>query len=156
MKILSNNLWKKHPWNQGNLVEEVSTKFLAKICDFDTPDITDDLDNQNKNQEEVFSNIEKHGMRDPLLIVISQKHKTIRLESGNHRIRVALERGYTHLPVATLIIEEKLLKEGNGLHTFCASELVDFSKLIPNPYPYQMKLYDISLNAEAKKVIFNQ
>lgn len=155
MKILNNKLWEKHPWNHGNQVEEISLNFLKQIANFDTPDITDDIDNQHKHQEEVFANIEKYGMRDPLLIVISKKHKTIRLESGNHRIRVALKRGYTHLPVATLIIDEKLLNEGNGLHVFSASKFIDFNKLIPNPYPYQMKLSDIALNPDARQVMFS-
>ncbi|AKO77480.1 hypothetical protein EN12_20115 [Vibrio cholerae] len=48
------------------------------------------------------------------------------------------------------------MKEGNGLHSFCASDLVDFRKLIPNPYPYQIKLYDILLVLEAKEVIFKE
>ncbi|OXX42520.1 hypothetical protein B9J93_17605 [Vibrio sp. V17_P4S1T151] len=48
------------------------------------------------------------------------------------------------------------MKEGNGLHTFCASYLVDFRKLIPNPYPHQMKLCDKLLVLEAKEVIFKE
>ncbi len=154
MKTLKNKRWQKHPWNKANQVEEVSVQFLKSIANPEATEITDDLDGSHKHQSEIFTSIESQGMRDPLLVVISQKHQTIRLEAGNHRIKVAIERGYTHLPIATLIIDEKLLREGNGHHTFDARELIDFSKLVPNPYPYQMTLANIALDHNAREKIF--
>lgn len=143
MKKLISTKWLEHPWSKTGMVEEVSVKFLKQICNPNTKPFTEDLDGYIKEQSIIFNNIEKEGMRDPLLVVISLTHKTIRLEAGNHRIDEAIKRGYTHLPVATLIIEEHYLKEGNGIHYYPAEEIVHFEKLIPNPYPYQMKLSDI-------------
>ncbi len=143
MKKLVSNTWMEHPWSKTGMVEEVSTSFLKKIRNPDAKPFTDDLDGYIKEQSVIFDNIEKQGMRDPLLIVISLKHKTIRLEAGNHRIDEAIKRGYTHLPVATLIIEEHYLKEGNGYHFFSAEDFLIYDKLTPNPYPYQMKLSDV-------------
>lgn len=134
----------EHPWSKTGMVEEISTQFLKKICNPDAKPFTDDLDGYIKAQSVIFDSIEKNGMRDPLLIVISLNHKTIRLEAGNHRIDEAISRGYTHLPVATLVIEDHYLKEGNGTHYFPAENIIDFDKLIPNPYPYQMKISSIS------------
>lgn len=143
MKKLSFTSWMNHPWSQTGMVEEISTSFLKQICNPDAKPFTDDLDGYIKEQSIIFDNIEKTGMRDPLLIVVSLKHKTIRLEAGNHRIDEAIKRGYTHLPVATLIIEEHYLKEGNGVHFFPAEDFLIYDKLVPNPYPYQMKLSEI-------------
>tara|TARA_Y100000588_G_scaffold112523_1_gene123386 strand:- start:34332 stop:34784 length:453 start_codon:yes stop_codon:yes gene_type:complete len=143
MKKLKLSNWMEHPWSQTGMVEEVSTQFLKEISNPEAKPFTDDLDGFIKEQSVVFDSIEENGMRDPLLIVISLKNKTIRLESGNHRIDEAIKREYTHLPVATLIIQEKLIYEGNGLQAIPAEDLVKFEDLAPNPYPYQMKLSKI-------------
>ena len=143
MKKLKLTNWMEHPWSKTGMVEEISTKFLKDICNPDSKPFTDDLDGEIKEQRVIFNNIEEKGMRDPLLIVISLKHKTIRLESGNHRILEAISKGYTHLPVATLIIQEKLIYEGNGVQAMEAVEMVNFDLLVPNPYPYQVKISEI-------------
>lgn len=152
MNTFKNKLWLQHPWSKTGMVEEISVGFLEAISNKHTETYTDDLDGFIKHQKDIFDSIEQNGMRDPLLIIISLKYHTIRLESGNHRINEAILRGYTHLPVATLIIEEKWHSEANGTHFFNAEGVVDFNKLIPNPYPYQMKLSDIILY---KELIFN-
>jgi len=132
VKILEKTRWKNHPWNLFNLVEEVDVDFLSSIKNPYATKETDDLVGKIHPQKVVFDEIIKNGMRDPLLIVISLKHKTIRLESGNHRVDEAKLNLYTHLPVATLIIDDKILKKGNGTHYFPAENLINFSKLIPN------------------------
>lgn len=124
------------------MVEEISLDFLKTILNNDAIPYTDDLNGFIKKQSIIFDEIESNGMRDPILIVISKKYKTIRLEAGNHRVPEAISRGYTHLPAATFIIEEKLLKEGNGVHCFCAKEIIDFEDLLETVYPYQQKLSD--------------
>lgn len=143
MKKLINNKWMEHPWARTGMVEEVCVDFLYQISNKDNQPYTDDLDGQIKPQSIIFKNIEKEGMRDPLLIVISRKHKTIRLESGNHRIHEARKKGYTHLPTATFIIDDILMNEGNGVHFFDATKLINFDKIINNPYPQQEKLSDL-------------
>lgn len=91
----------------------------------------------------MWENIKEEGLQEPLLIVIGYENKTIRLESGNHRIKTAIEDGYTHLPVAVQIIKDNLLNEGNGTHYTNAKEIVNWNKIIRCPYPYQVNPIDI-------------
>lgn len=142
MKLLKIESWLNHPWSLTGMVEQVSIKLLSEIKKLDSTSYTDDLDGYIKHQSFVFDNIEKNGMRDPLLIVISKKNNTIRLESGNHRINEAISRGYSHLPCATLVIDESILHEANGKHSYEASQYIDLEKLLLSPYPYQIKLSD--------------
>lgn len=146
MKKLKIKRWKDHPWNNNNQVEEIKISFIEKIRNKESLPTTDDIDGIIKSQSVVFDNIEKNGMRDPLLIVISSKYKTIRLEAGNHRIQEAKKRGYTHLPVAVLVIDEHYLKEGNGKHYYSAEDIVNFKDVLKIPYPYQIQLKSVIKN----------
>lgn len=100
--------------------------------------MTDLLTGEIVHQDLVWKNILEDGLQEPLLIVIGFDNKTIRLESGNHRIKTAIKDGYTHLPVAVIIIKDNLLNEGNGLHFTNASDLVNWDNIIRCPYPYQV------------------
>lgn len=77
-------------------------------------------------------------MLEPLLLVYSYKYSTLRLESGNHRIKVAIERKYTHLPCALLIIQDKWIHSLNGKHFF-PYENIFTENLIKSAYPYLLK-----------------
>ena len=55
-----------------------------------------------------------------------------------HRIKVAKDKGYTHLPAAFFVFKESVFNSLNGNHFFNAKEIVDFNKLIKCPYPYQV------------------
>lgn len=143
MKKMENLKWKEHPWSKTGMVEEIDIHFLKRIANPNNEPFTDDLNGVIKAQSIIFDQIEKEGMRDPLLIVISNEHKTIRLEAGNHRINEAISRGYTHLPVATLVIRDKMLYSENGVQVVCAKDLIDFDKVLKLPYPYQIKLSEL-------------
>ena len=136
MKLLRNPRWKSHPWTHHQSVCEVNIEFLISIANPNATQFTDLLDGSIVHQNTVFDDIEQHGMAEPLLIVISWQHNTIRLESGNHRIHVAHERGYTHLPCALMIIKERWLHSGNGEHTYSAHPLLDNRTFVACPYPY--------------------
>jgi hypothetical protein len=82
-------------------------------------------------------------MQEPLLIVIGYRNKTIRLESGNHRIKTAIEDGYTHLPCAVQVIQREFLEEGNGTHFYDAKDIIHWEKLVKCPYPYQINPLEI-------------
>ncbi|MGR5347335.1 hypothetical protein [Vibrio mediterranei] len=138
--------WLAHPWaDTTQKVVEIPIEILALMSNVEAKDCTDGLDGVVRHQEEVFDSIEKDGMRDPLLVVISMKYGGLqcRLEAGNHRWRVAKARGYTHLPVATLVITETYLNKGNGLHSFNGRGLIDDQRLLKQPYPYQVNLLNV-------------
>jgi hypothetical protein len=138
MKTLTNKRWKQHPWALNDLVLEMEVSFLKKIANLEATDHTDLLNGDIVHQDLVWNNIKEEGLQEPLLIIIGYDNKTIRLESGNHRITTAIADGYTHLPVAVQVIKRNLLEKGNGLHFFDAKDIVDWTKIIKCPYPYQI------------------
>lgn len=155
MKTLEKNTWKSHPWNIGRSVESLSVKFLLSISNPNRVNYTNDLEGNIKPERAVFADIEKNGMRDPLLIVVSRKHKTVRLEAGNHRVNVADKLSYTHLPCATLVIDDLFIHEGNGTHHYPADNLLNFDMLHPSPYPYHIKWSNIAKDTKARLIIFD-
>ena len=138
IKLLDSERWKKHPWAINGLVSNVGVDFLKKIANPKSTNFTDLLSGEIVHQDIVWKNIKEEGLQEPLLIVISYDHKTIRLESGNHRIKTAIKDGYTHLPIAILVIKDILLNEGNGTHYVDAKEIVNWNEIIKCPYPYQV------------------
>lgn len=74
-------------------------------------------------------------MAEPLLIVINLKNKTIRLESGNHRINTAVADGYSHLPATIQSINDNWLNLRNGSHFFDGAELIDWNIIAKCPCP---------------------
>lgn len=111
---------------------------MKSISNVRATDYTDLLTGEIVHQSLVWRDIKESGLQEPLLIVIGYDNKTIRLESGNHRIKTAIEDGYTHLPVAILVIKENILNRGNGTHFFDAIDLVKWDSLISSSYPYQV------------------
>lgn len=75
------------------MVEEIDTDFLYQISCKDNQPYTNLLNNDIVHQDKVWEDILKNGMLEPLLIRISLKTKEIRLESGNHRIKTAIQSG---------------------------------------------------------------
>ena len=146
MKLLKNKRWKQHPWSKTGYVHEVEIKFLSSIANPYSTNSTDLLNGEIVHQDKVWENIEKEGMQEPILVVIGYKNKTIRLEAGNHRIKTALKIGYTHLPAAFLVFSQNLYSERNGKHCFDAENIIDFSKLMNCPYPYQIDPKEIMNN----------
>lgn len=145
MKELTNNRWMFHPWNDNHKVELIPVSFLDLIRNKNNKPFTDDLDGNIIHEDEVWKDIELNGMFEPLIIRIGFKNKTIRLESGNHRIRSALKNGYTHLPVATFVANDAIAFPINGHHQFLCEDIIHFQNLIPSVYNYQILLSDFLL-----------
>ena len=130
------------------MVQQIDVQFLKKIANPEATNHTDLLNGDIVHQDLVWENIKEEGLQEPLLIVIGYDDKTIRLESGNHRIKTAIADGYTHLPVAIQIIKRSLLEKGNGFHFFDAKDIVRWEHIIRCPYPYQLEpklILDIKL-----------
>ena len=162
---------KNHPWN---IALETGfflfpTEALYKLSNPDASDCTDMGDGSGilHASSDVFDNILDEGMRDPFYILISynrDKESIIRLESGNHRVKEALDRGITHLPVLSFVQSYELYSPGNGLHKFPFDKnlLTAYYKTLgrnekyydPYPHPVDIKkllkdldiLYSASIN----------
>ncbi len=145
MKLLQNKRYEFHPWSEQGVVCHMPLDWLLTISNPNPTDSTDLLDGRIVHQDIVWRDIEKNGMLEPLLMVVSGKHRTIRLESGNHRIRTAIGSGYTHIPCSLTVIKEKVLCLGNGEHSFDAAELVDWVRVdsVGCPYPFQLNPIEI-------------
>lgn len=125
------------------MVFQIDVNFLKKIANPQATDHTDLLSGEIVHQDIVWENIKQEGLQEPLLIVIGYDNKTIRLESGNHRIKTAIQDGYTHLPAAVLVIKPSLINEGNGTHNTDAKDIVNWDNVIRCPYPYQVNPKDV-------------
>lgn len=117
-KILNNKKYEEHTWFKHGYVCQVPVEFLDRIRYKNSTDKTDMPDGRIMPQEKIFDSIEKDGMQEPLLIVLSPEKGTMRLESGNHRIKVAMDRGYTHLPCAFVLFNTGLFHSANGEHLY--------------------------------------
>lgn len=103
----------------------VPINFLSDIAYKNASDTTDlgDGSSIQYQQSEVWRGIKKNGMRDPFYVIIGRPNPndkslrpTIRLESGNHRIKEALKDRLTHLPCMILIQSYQVYHPGNGDH----------------------------------------
>tara|TARA_B100002019_G_C21254523_1_gene593068 strand:+ start:1588 stop:2058 length:471 start_codon:yes stop_codon:yes gene_type:complete len=142
IKTLDNDKWKVHPWNVANQIEQISTKFLKSIANPSSTDETDLLSGEIVHQDKVWEDIKKNGMVEPLHIRINPKTREVRLESGNHRIKTAINDGYTHLPCVVFITKKTIFNKGNGEHKFFIGNFLKYNELINCPYDYQIKLSD--------------
>lgn len=143
MKLLKNKKWKEHRLSKLGFVAEFPVELLDEIRYKKSTDHTDMPDGSIHHQNIVFDSIEKDGMEEPLVILISPTKKTIRLESGNHRIKVAIERGYTHLPCSLIIFEEGIIHEGNGDHLYPIDFNIVDKEVLEN---IERTIYPIYLN----------
>lgn len=143
IKLLIDNKWKNHPWNNNGMVFQLSTFFLDKYRNKKSTNFTDLYSGEILHERLVWNDIKKNGMIEPLLIIIGYKNKTIRLESGNHRIKLAIEDGITHLPTAIFISSDGIINIKNGDHLYDAKNIVNFESLIKCNYLYQVNPIDV-------------
>ena len=150
MRLLENKKCYEHHWTMSSKVCEVPVSFLSNIRHLKSTNVTDMPNGELKHQNIVFDNIEEFGMIEPLLIVTSPKNKTIRLESGNHRIKTAIERNYTHLPCAFVLYDKGFFHIGNGDHFYNIDEtIIDVETILK----FNKATYPIYINP--KKIIKN-
>jgi hypothetical protein len=117
-KTLKNKKWTNHRLAKQGYVAEFPVELLDAIRYQDSTEYTDLPNGDIHHQNIIFDSIENDGMEEPLVIVISPTNMTIRLESGNHIIKVAIDRGYTHLPCSLIIFEKGIIHKENGDHLY--------------------------------------
>jgi hypothetical protein len=98
----------------NNIVINIPIQLLKKIANPNPLPIFE-LQNKKKVSKEVlYQDIKKNGLKEPFFISIGIKSKTIRLESGNHRIQIL--KG--NVPCVFFISDFGIINTGNGLHLY--------------------------------------
>ncbi len=97
--------WKEHPLTKQGLVELVPTDWLYQYHGTDVTLLTEIKDGSVVTMEELWENIKREGLHDPVIIRIGIKNKKFRLEAGNHRIYVLHTYGILFTP-ATVQIQD--------------------------------------------------
>ena len=105
-------------FEKENLISCIDIDFLISIAN---PIETPSYELQNKERctrAELWQNILKEGLKEPFFITFSEKLQTIRLESGNHRVRIFKEMGIKKVLCVGILYDNGILFEGNGKHTY--------------------------------------
>ncbi len=80
-----------------------------------TPSPNDDLS--------LMMDIDKNGIKEPVIIGVGAFSRKIRLETGNHRIYLCPRMGMTHLPCIVRVWNYCAFNNGNGDHAFDCPEI---------------------------------
>lgn len=109
----------EHPL-MGGLVEFAPIDFLIEMSN---PQFKTETDTglwhspERLDFEALYQNMLTHGMRDAHLIGVGLEDRRIRLETGNQRVRLFKQAGYTHLPVVAYVKDGSCITHpGNGVH----------------------------------------
>ena len=68
----------------------------------------------DREWDNLWSSLQKNGMKDPL--EITTDGKTMRLDSGNHRIRLFHQHDIEKVPCIIRNLEDVVVSPGNGTH----------------------------------------
>lgn len=100
-----------------NLVEKISIRKLLQWAAM-PPTPADALD-----MVEMGRDVDANGVRDPVVIWVNIIDRTIRLDSGNHRVYMMPLMGWTHLPCICRISNRSVGDPANGSHWYFSSDI---------------------------------
>ena len=106
----------------------VPIEFLIKFSNPFPKSYTDNLSHEIVPVEVLWNELITVGMRHPLNLRICIKEKTVRLETGNQRIRLFQKYDVHHIPTTIEIAETPIGNPGNGLQVYPLLE-TDFNLL---------------------------
>ena len=126
--MLFSENWRVHNLNLVGAVELVPTAWVARYRGHDVSKTTNLQDGSIVNLDQLWQNILKEGLHDPLIMRYGTKTKTCRLEAGNHRIEVFLQHNITEIPVTVEITQscgpDAPNNYNTGSHTFDATDII--------------------------------
>ena len=99
-------IWEDHQWSREDKVELVPTEWVYKYWGTDVSPMADLKDGSPATLEELWGDIQKNGMHDPLMMRVGVKNKKMRLEAGNHRIQLFHKHGVKMIPLTVQVKEE--------------------------------------------------
>lgn len=117
--------WKQHPLALRGHVEEVPTEWVYQYWGSDVTTNTSYKEQDESSLPWLWERITEEGLKDPLVIRVGIESKTMRLETGNHRIQILREYGVEKVPV-TIEIKAHCGPEAANPHT-------DATKVFPLP-----------------------
>lgn len=104
----------------GSLTEWVPTRWLLDLSNPDASDTTDLgtwlPDEPLVGMDELYANMLATGMRDPFIVGVGRVTRRVRLEAGNHRVRVLLAEGIEQVPAVAYVGDSAITHLGNGAH----------------------------------------
>lgn len=102
----------------GSFIEWVPAMWLLSISNPNPTDTTDlgDGTKQQYDMDTLLKHMLEHGMRDPFLVGVGRVTRRVRLEAGNHRVRVLMDHGIFWLPAVAYIGDSEIHHDGNGTH----------------------------------------
>jgi len=100
-----------------NIVEEISIQKLLQYAAM-PPTSVDALD-----MVELGRDVDRNGVKDPIVIWVNIVDRTIRLDSGNHRVYMMPLMGWTHLPCICRISNRSVGDPANGNHWYFSSDI---------------------------------
>lgn len=124
----------------GALAEWVPTAWLADLAN-PTPSDTTDLGTWRPCEplvglDALFADLREKGMRDPLILGVGRVSRRVRLEAGNHRVRVLLAQGVEFVPAVAYVGDSAITRLENGEHEGREMELLlPRQSDIMGPYP---------------------
>jgi len=72
---------------------------------------------------ELGRDVDRNGVKDPIVIWVNIIDRTIRLDSGNHRVYMMPLMGWTHLPCICRISNKSVGDPANGSHWYFSSDI---------------------------------
>jgi len=72
---------------------------------------------------EMGRDVDANGVRDPVVIWVNIIDRTIRLDSGNHRVYMMPLMGWTHLPCVCRISDRSIGDTTNGHHFYYSTDI---------------------------------
>ncbi len=99
-------LWKEHPLYKQGVVELVPTAWVWNYWGRDVSPETDLMDGTIVSMDELWQDIKKNGLFEPLIMRVGLNNKKFRLEAGNHRIQVFHDNGIETIPLTVQVREE--------------------------------------------------
>jgi len=100
-----------------NKVEEISIRKLLQYAAL-PPTETSILD-----MVEMGRDVDRNGVRDPIVIWVNVIDRTIRLDSGNHRVYMMPLMGWSRLPCVCRISNRSVGDPSNGTHWFFSGDI---------------------------------
>ena len=100
-----------------SIVEEIAIQKLLQYAAM-PPTPVDALD-----MVELGRDVDRNGVKDPVVIWVNILEITIRLDSGNHRVYMMRLTGWTHLPCVCRISNRSVGDPANGHHFYYSTDI---------------------------------
>jgi hypothetical protein len=73
---------------------------------------------------ELGRDVDRNGVKDPVVIWVNVVDRTIRLDSGNHRVYMMPLMGWTHLPCVVRVSDTSIGDPANGHHFYYTDDIL--------------------------------